>query len=183
MLFPSSFFPYPPPWLKLRGDGISRKKEMNQATFWLRLEKGKWKKNEMEESTLVSSLTFFRANGNEFCSWGSAHGPVAKWDSHLQGLFLHASKHMWTTLCAWTGMPSLRRVDIHRPLPDFALLTRINRRRHTEISNFVHRQVSKLAKVNENLLVVLQQALFEVKMQHINYFQQKWGFGAIQSQL
>lgn len=47
------------------------------------------------------------------------------------------------------------RVDVHQPLPDSALLTRINKRRHTEISNFVHRQVSKLAKVNENLLVVL----------------------------
>lgn len=70
-----------------------------------------------------------------------------------------------------------------RYVPVFALLTRINKRRHTEISNFVHRKVSKLAKVNENLLVVLHQALFEVKTHHINYFQQKWVLGAIQSQL
>lgn len=41
-----------------------KKKEMNQATFWLRLEKGEWKNNEMEESTPISSLTFFRASGN-----------------------------------------------------------------------------------------------------------------------
>lgn len=62
-LFPSSSHP---PWLEFRGDGISRKKkkEMNQATFWLRLEKGEWKNNEMEESTPISSLTFFRASGN-----------------------------------------------------------------------------------------------------------------------
>lgn len=72
---------------------------------------------------------------------------------------------------------------MHQSLPDSALLTRIKKRRHTEISNFVHRQVSKLAKVNENLLVVLSQALFKVKMHHITYFQQKWVLGGIQSQL
>lgn len=68
-------------------------------------------------------------------------------------------------------------------MPDFVLLTRINKGRRTDISNFVHRQVSKLVEVNKNLLVVFYQALFEVKMHHINYFQQKWVLGAIQSQL
>lgn len=71
---------------------------------------------------------------------------------------------------------------MHQSLPDFALLTRINKR-HTKISNFIHRQVSKLAEVNENLRVVLSQALFEVKMHHVNYFEQKWVLGGIQSQL
>jgi len=55
--------------------------------------------------------------------------------------------------------------------------------RHTKAFNLFNRQVSKLAKVNENLPVVLYQAPFEVKIDHINYFQQKWVLSAIQPQL
>lgn len=75
--------------------------------------------------------------------------------------------------------------DMHTSLPDFALWERKNKRTHIHIhvSNFFHRQVSELAKVNENLLAVFYQALFEVKIDHINCFQQKWVPGAVQPQL
>ena len=114
--------------------------------------------------------------------------PVAKWDSHLHRP-LHVSKCIPCELLCRPEQEYPQcvrlcvRLDMHQSLPGFALLTRINKRRHAEISNFVHRQVSKLAKVNENLLVVLSRALFEVKMHHTNYFQQKWVLGGIQSQL
>lgn len=55
-------------------------------------------------------------------------------------------------------------LDVCTSSLDFALLEWENKRRqtnrHTKVFNLFNRQVSKLAKVNENLPVVLYQAPF-----------------------
>lgn len=121
---------------------------------------GNEKIREMAESTLASSQTFFRVGGNSFCLQDLTTCPVSKLDSHLQRL-LHVSKCIpCEVLCGLQEeCPQSLGLDMHQSLPDFDLLRRKNKRRHTEISNFVHRQVSKLAKVNEIVPVVLHQTL------------------------
>lgn len=160
------------------------KTEKNYATCWLRLAKWGMKKLRRWKSPHLSLVRLF----SELVEAHSVHRiwPCALLQSEIFTCrVLHVSKCIPCELLRGLEQecPQGAGLDMHQPLPDFALLTRINKRRHTEISNVVRRQVSKLAKVNENLLVVLYQALCEVKMHHINYFQQKWVLGAIQSQL